>query len=89
MTFAIGQKVMCIKPKYRAAGRFNTPKFMQIYTVRAYCSAADIPSILLEELHNREVVFIRTRRLGEASFAEYHFRALEDINDEVEQECEA
>lgn len=89
MTFAIGQKVMCIRSKWLGKGKINRPKFMQIYTVRAYCSAADIPAILLNEIHNREVLFARSFRRGEASFAEHLFRPLEEINEEIEQECEA
>lgn len=92
MTFAIGQKVICIKGAWRYKNKksgINLPKFMQIYTIRAYCACADIPAVLLEEITNCNVVFNRTLKRGEASFAEYFFRALEDIKDEIEQECEA
>jgi len=84
MSFAIGQRVMCIRDSWKGGGNFNRPQFMNIYTVRAYCSCADIPAILLEELHNREVIFARTRKRGEASFAEKAFRALEPL-DEIQE----
>ncbi len=84
MSFEIGQQVICIKGVWRfKGGNFNRPKFMQIYTVRAYCACADIPSILLNEIHNRDVLFARTLKRGEASFAEYFFRPLEKIEDEI------
>lgn len=91
MSFAIGQQVMCIKPRWHNSGRgLNRPKFMHIYTVRAYCPCADVPSILLVEIVNTKIVrFINTRLLGEPSWAEYHFRALEKLTEELELESQA
>lgn len=88
MSFSVGQKVMCIKPRWKGRN-FNHPKFMHIYTVRAHCRASDIPSILLEEIHNREVCFARTFKFSEASFAAKFFRPLEDLTHETEKEIEA
>lgn len=84
MPFAIGQKVICIHSWKRSRGNFILPKFMHIYTVRAYCICADCPAILFEEITNIQVTFIRTYKRGEASFAERFFRALEPLTDEQE-----
>ena len=86
MSFEIGQKVMCVKGRWRLPqGDINRPKFMQIYTIRAYCpcARAEMPSVLLQEIHNKTVCFVGTNKLGEASFAEYFIRPLEKIEDEA------
>lgn len=92
--FAIGQQVMCIKAfrgglRRSGARGFNTPQLFNIYTVRAYCPCAAIPAILLQELHNREVIFNTTKRRGEASFAEAFFAPLDRLVEEKELETTA
>lgn len=88
MSFAVGQRVMCIH-RWRGRGSFNLPQFMNVYTVRAYCPCAAGPSILLEEIHNRQVLFATTYLRGEASFAEFCFRALEPLTETRELETVA
>ncbi len=80
MNFHVGQRVICIKG-WRGFGKFNRPKLHNIYTIRAWCPAAAEPSLLFCELSNREVIFAVTKKLGEASFAASHFRALYDISE--------
>lgn len=87
--FTIGQQVMCIRTYKRRGGSINRPKLCQIYTVRAYCSCADIPAILLVEITNRDVTFARTLLRGEASFAEYFFAPLERLTEASDLEAVA
>lgn len=86
MSFDIGQKVICIHKWRTPYPGVITPQFMQIYTVRGYSPCDNIPSILLHEIHNSDVIFVRTFRRGEPSFAEKFFRPLQKL--ETEQELE-
>lgn len=87
MSFAIGQKVMCVHRYKHNLGRFNHPQFMNIYTVRAHCPCSAKPAILLEEIFNRTVTFVTTHKRGEASFAEWHFKALDPLDETEELEA--
>lgn len=74
--FGVGQAIICINDDFRWARKnypgLSYPTFGSRYIVRAYVVDGNCPAIVLQEIRNRDVVYL-SGKIYEAGFADKRF----------------